>query len=168
LIVFTPKSMLRHPACRSGRNELASGRFQEILVDGVEPEQVRTLLLCSGKIYYDLLERKEQEDRADVALVRIEQLYPLRDELLQAALALYPQADRLVWVQEEPRNMGAWQFIAPQLARVSGRTPDYVGRQAMAAPAGGSHRWFKNEQEQIVDRAFADQDDQAHGTLAKE
>ena len=155
LVVFTPKSMLRHPVCRSERDELTGGRFQEILLDEAGPEHVRTLLLCSGKIYYDLLERKEQEGRADVALLRIEQLYPLRDELLHRALALYPQADYLVWVQEEPRNMGAWQFLAPQLARVSGLTPVYVGRQAMAAPAGGSHRWFKNEQEQIVSRAFA-------------
>lgn len=168
LIVFTPKSMLRHPVCRSGRDELTSGRFQEILIDGAAPEQVRTLLLCTGKIYYDLLEYKgqegEQEGRPDVALLRIEQLYPLRDELLQTALAHYPQADRLVWVQEEPRNMGAWQFLAPQLARVSGLTPVYVGRQAMAAPAGGSHRWFKSEQEQIVSRAFAGKDDESHGT----
>jgi 2-oxoglutarate dehydrogenase E1 component len=159
LIVFTPKSMLRHPVCRSDRHELTSGRFQEIMLDGAASDQVRTLLLCTGKIYYDLLERKETEGRPDVALLRIEQLYPLRDELLQLALALYPQADRLVWVQEEPCNMGAWQFIAPQLARVSGLTPVYVGRQSMAAPAGGSHRWFKNEQEQIVSRAFAGKDD---------
>ncbi|WP_335743808.1 hypothetical protein [Syntrophotalea acetylenivorans] len=168
LIVFTPKSMLRHPVCRSHRNELASGRFQEILPDGAASEQVRTLLVCTGKIYNDLLEHKEREGRTDVALLRIEQLYPLRDEILEESLSFYPKANRLVWVQEEPRNMGAWQFIAPQLARVSGLTPVYVGRLAMAAPAGGSHRWFKSEQEQIVSRAFAGKGDESHGTLAKE
>ncbi|MEZ4484458.1 MAG: hypothetical protein R2864_07620 [Syntrophotaleaceae bacterium] len=149
---------MRLPACRSSRAELTGGRFQEILVDHMVPEAVRTLLLCSGKIYYELRAHQEQDGREDLALIRIEQLYPLRDELLREALAPYRGAERLRWVQEEPRNMGAWQFLAPQLARVSGLTPEYVGRQEMAAPAGGSHRWFKNEQEQIVSNAFAGND----------
>ena len=155
LIVFTPKSLLRHPACRSNLSDLANGSFQEILADNAASDAVRTLMLCSGKIYHELRERKEQDGREDVALMRIEQLYPLRDDLLQRALSPYRQAERLLWVQEEPRNMGAWQFLAPQLARISGLSPVYVGRQEMAAPAGGSHRWFKNEQEQIIGNAFA-------------
>ncbi|HEY6837211.1 MAG TPA: 2-oxoglutarate dehydrogenase E1 component, partial [Geobacteraceae bacterium] len=116
---------------------------------------IRTVLLCSGKIYYELLERQERDKREDVALVRIEQLYPLRLDLLGEALALYPAAADYCWVQEEPANMGAWSFIRWQIAGLIGREPRFVGRREDASPAVGSHRVHKQEQEKLLNEAFA-------------
>jgi 2-oxoglutarate dehydrogenase E1 component len=155
LVVFTPKSLLRHPRCVSSRAEFEAGSFQEILVDGAEPAKVTAVLLCSGKLYFELLERKETAGRDDLAIVRVEQLYPLHTVLLREALAQYQSAPRFCWVQEEPANMGAWSFLRPQLAEILGREPDYVGRPAAPAPATGSHRIHKEEQEKIIIAAFA-------------
>jgi len=153
LVVFTPKSLLRLPECRSRLDELTSGGFCEILPPDREPATTRTVLLCSGKIYYELLARREADGRDDVAIGRIEQLYPLRIDRLAAALAPYAPA-QLVWVQEEPMNAGAWGYLLPHLAQMWGRTPRYVGRYPMAAPAVGSHRVHMEEQQQIIDYAF--------------
>jgi 2-oxoglutarate dehydrogenase E1 component len=155
LVIFTPKSLLRHPACVSRMEEFTNGRFHEILADKDDPEQARTLLLCSGKVYYNLLERKVNEDRRDIALVRIEQLYPLRIDLLRETLARYQKSAETRWVQEEPRNMGAWCFIRPYLAEILGKEPIYVGRPEAAAPAVGSHRQHEVEQARVIEEAFA-------------
>jgi len=155
LVIFTPKSLLRHPACVSQLEEFTNDRFHEILADKGDQEEVRTVLLCSGKVYYNLLERKVNEDRRAIALVRIEQLYPLRIDLLRETLALYPNAAEVRWVQEEPRNMGAWCFIRPCLAEILGKEPLYVGRPEAAAPATGSHRQHEVEQAQVIEEAFA-------------
>ena len=155
LIVFTPKSLLRHPRCVSPRAELETGSFREIVGDGQDPEKVRAVLVCSGKLYYELLERREAEHRDDVTIIRIEQLYPLHVELLRDILAPYGNAEGLTWVQEEPANMGVWSYIRPHLAALSGKEPCYAGRPEMAAPASGSHRVHKMEQEKLLDEAFA-------------
>lgn len=146
LIVFTPKSMLRHPACRSQMTDFTKARFCEILVDKVPPRPVQTVLLCSGKIYFELLEKKLADERDDVALIRIEQLYPLREDLLRQAIKSFPKAKAFAWVQEEPANGGAWSFLRPHLNELLGEEPVYVGRPAMAATAVGSHRQHNKEQ----------------------
>jgi 2-oxoglutarate dehydrogenase E1 component len=158
LVVFTPKSLLRNPLCRSRREDLNSGRFREILPAGVSPEPITTVLLCSGKIYFDLLDKMEQENQDHVALIRIEQLYPLRVDLLEEAVAPFRDKAHFVWVQEEPQNMGPWHFIAPRLANILGNCPTYIGRDEAAAPAGSSHRWFKKEQEEIIRKALTRND----------
>jgi 2-oxoglutarate dehydrogenase E1 component len=154
LVVFTPKSLLRLPACRSNLAAFAGGHFDEILGSDAEAQNVRTLLVCSGKIYYELQEKREKESRDDVAIIRIEQLYPLRADLLRQAVEPYEKAENFVWVQEEPANMGAWSFLRRSLAEVMGREPRYLGRDAAAAPAVGSHRLYKEEQDRIIAEAF--------------
>lgn len=154
LVVFTPKSLLRHPDCRSPLDALSTGRFREVLPDPQPPEKTDSVLLCSGKIYYELLEQRREQQRNDVAIIRIEQLYPLREDLLSEAMEAHKDARRLLWVQEEPRNMGAWSFMAPKLADMLGHWPEYCGRPAAAAPAGGSHQQFKSEQQRILEAAL--------------
>jgi 2-oxoglutarate dehydrogenase E1 component len=155
LVIFTPKSLLRHPRCVSSLAELEAGSFQEILVDDADPAQVMAVLLCSGKVYFELLEQKEKDGRDDLAIIRVEQLYPLHAGLLREALAPFGNVERFVWVQEEPANMGAWSYLRPQLAEITGRDLHYVGRPAAPTPATGSHRIHKEEQEQIIIEAFA-------------
>jgi hypothetical protein len=111
LVVFTPKSLLRHPKVVSTLEDCARGRFQRVLPDTVEPRAVKRVLLCSGKVYHELAAHREDPRREDVAIVRLEQLYPLRDELLERALAPYPDATPVFWVQEEPENMEAWRYL---------------------------------------------------------
>jgi 2-oxoglutarate dehydrogenase E1 component len=154
LVVFTPKSLLRHPACISSLDDLAEGSFREVIPAPVTEITVKTLLICTGKIYYELLERQQRESRDDVAIIRIEQLYPLRVDLLKEALGIGMPGTRFVWVQEEPKNMGAWHYIRPSLNRTIGREVGYCGRAEEAAPAVGSHRMHKQEQERIIDEAF--------------
>jgi 2-oxoglutarate dehydrogenase E1 component len=156
LIVFTPKSLLRHPACVSSLEELAEGNFQEILVDSAAPAEVTTVLLCSGKIYYELAERREKAGRTDLAIVRIEQFYPFNSDLLRQVVEPLTAVKSWRWVQEEPANMGAWQFLRPYLMELLGCEPAYVGRPVAAAPAIGSHRVHGEEQAKIIDAAFAE------------
>jgi 2-oxoglutarate dehydrogenase E1 component len=158
LVVFTPKSLLRHPRCVSSLQGLAEGRFQAVLDDTVEPAGVRRVVFCTGKVYYDLLKGREDLGAKHVALVRLEQLYPFPATEIAQLLARYPASAELVWAQEEPKNMGAWRFLrdlfldgaVPDPAR---RTPRYVGRDASAAPATGSHKLHVIEQEAIVREA---------------
>jgi 2-oxoglutarate dehydrogenase E1 component len=154
LVVFTPKSLLRNPRCVSRLDELVSGRFLEVIPDTVDPAKVTAVFFCSGKIYFELLERRERDRRDDIALVRIEQLYPLRVDLIEAALAPFHPVMAFTWVQEEPANMGGWDFMRHSLASLVGIEPRYVGRRAAPAPATGSHRQHKEEQERILQEAF--------------
>lgn len=155
LVVFTPKSLLRHPDCRSSLEELSSGRFSEILADqDTNLKGIRRVLVCSGKIFFELQARRDELERRDVALIRVEQLYPLRTDLLEKVLNPFEKVKDVFWVQEEPRNNGAWFFIAPHLARILGRHVAYIGRGESAAPAVGSHRLFKQQQEELLDKAF--------------
>lgn len=155
LIIFTPKSLLRNPVCVSDLVELSSGGFKEVIPDSENRPEAGRVLLCSGKIYYELKAQLESSGRKDTAIIRIEQLYPFSGEPLQDALGHCPQDVRIAWVQEEPENMGAWPFLRVELERVLGKTPLYIGRPAAAAPAVGSHRLHGEEQQRIIEEAFA-------------
>ena len=157
LVVMTPKSLLRHPRVVSRLLDLADGGFQRLIPDSnPERHQVRRVLLCSGKIYYDLEKYREEQKRDDVAIVRLEQLYPLREQHLAAALDPYLDGTPVFWVQEEPENMGAWRYLLIHFGdRLLGRLPFAgISRPAAASPATGSHASHEREQAQIVDRAF--------------
>ena len=159
LAVMTPKSLLRHAKVVSSLDEFANGSFQRILPDTTVPlDKVRRILLCTGKIYYDLLEHREQTKRDDVAIIRIEQLYPLRHESLQHALEAYHEGTPAFWVQEEPANMGAWNFMCIQFGeRLFGRFPfSGVARAVSPTPATGSAKRHKHEQTEIIQRAFGE------------
>ena len=137
LVVFSPKSLLRHPLCVSTQDDLATGEFQETIDDTtVDKSKVKTLVFVTGKFYYDILAERENNGRNDVALVRIEQLFPLPVEQLKAIIASYPNADDYVWAQEEPKNMGAYSFMLMNFDLVKWRL---ASLKAYAAPAAGSH-----------------------------
>ena len=155
LILFTPKALLRHPACISTISDFSSGGFQEIIPDTLATENCRRVLLCSGKIYYDLLEQRQQNNCEDVAIIRIEQLFPLHQELLQQTISNYPEQVEYCWVQEESGNGGAWDHLRPQLRGLLGTEPRYIGRKRSASPAVGSHRVHKLEQQRITEQAFS-------------
>lgn len=155
LVVMSPKSLLRHPECVSDISEFASGhRFQEViddaLVDSKNRKQVKRVLLCTGKIYYDLLARKREEDRKDVAIVRIEQLYPFPLNQVEKILEQYKGAETF-WVQEEPANMGAWQHI---LSTYQGKAFKVISRKNSASPATGFKKVHDAQQEEIISKAF--------------
>ncbi|WP_255363553.1 multifunctional oxoglutarate decarboxylase/oxoglutarate dehydrogenase thiamine pyrophosphate-binding subunit/dihydrolipoyllysine-residue succinyltransferase subunit [Geodermatophilus sp. DSM 45219] len=164
LVVFTPKSLLRAKAAVSPVSDFTDEAFRPVLPDpgvGGEPLDdgaVRRVVLCSGKVAYDLLAQREAEGRADTAVVRVEQLYPLPAEQVVRQLERYPDADDVVWVQEEPANMGAWQFMAVNLPEhlPAGRHLRRVSRRASASPAVGSAKVHEAEQKQLIAQAFAD------------
>jgi 2-oxoglutarate dehydrogenase E1 component len=158
LVVMTPKSLLRHKGCVSALDELASGAFRRLIGDAseIDPAGVRRIVLCSGKIYYELEAERAKRGLRDVALVRLEQLYPLQQVDLEAALAPYPPKAELSWVQEEPENAGAWRFLAARFGdRLLGRSFRGVSRRASASPATGSTASHRLEQQEILERAFA-------------
>ena len=159
LVVMTPKSLLRHKRAVSTLDDLATGEFQRVIGEtsgDIDSERVRKVLLCSGKVYYDLLEEREQREIDDVAIVRIEQLYPYRAEELRAAIDPFPTSAKLVWVQEEPWNMGAWFFLRARLPAVFvGRDIECVARPESASPATGSSGAHKIEQARLVDQALS-------------
>ncbi len=159
LVVLTPKSLLRHPAVVSPLDEFTSGIFQKIVPD-IRPTQENTkrILLCSGKVYYELAEKRQQLGADNVAIVRLEQYYPLKEEVLLDALKGYKPGTDLVWVQEEPTNMGAWTFLKVRfgdfLAEHSFKIRR-VSRVESASPSTGSSSAHKLEQDELVDEAFA-------------
>jgi 2-oxoglutarate dehydrogenase E1 component len=156
LVVMTPKSLLRHPRAVSSLDDCA-GRFRAIIDDSRGPKkETRRVLLCSGKIYYELDAFREERKRDDVAIVRIEQLYPLDEELLVKTLSRYPAEASVVWVQEEPENMGAWRYLRMRFENESLRrlTLTRVSRPESASVATGSARNHKLEQERLLAAAF--------------
>jgi len=158
LIVFTPKSILRHPKAVSSFAELTEGRFWEVLpgAGAVNAAQVERILFCSGKVYYDLLSAWDQKNPSNVLIVRIEQLYPFAADQVKSILEQHPNADDIVWVQEEPKNMGAWRFVAEQFALLTGtQRIRYVGREENSSPATGSKKVHDQEQSGLVAQAFA-------------
>jgi len=158
LIVMTPKSLLRHASCSSSLDDLSTGRFQRLIADdaSIDAKRVRRVVLCSGKLYYDLAAEREKLGAKDVAIVRVEQLYPLQPADIEAALAPYPAKAEVVWAQEEPENAGAWRFLVSRFGeRIQGRAFRGVSRRASASPATGSSASHKIEQQNILDRAFA-------------
>jgi 2-oxoglutarate dehydrogenase E1 component len=159
LIVFTPKGLLRHPLCRSRLEDFSAGRFAEVLVAHDQPKKVRRVLLCSGRIYYDLRERLDDAPQEEVALVRIEQLYPLAAAKLGDCLKPFGKAEHFAWVQEEPQNGGAWPHLRRHLAEILGGEPEYIGRDEAASPAVGSHKTHQREQQAILDQALGQKPD---------
>jgi 2-oxoglutarate dehydrogenase E1 component len=160
LILFTPKSLLRAPRAVSRPSEFSSGAFQPV-IPAVEcmrnPESVRRVLFCSGKVYYDITEEREQRGaEAEVAIVRVEQVYPWDSAGVAAALAKFVNLEHVVWVQEEPKNMGPWFFVHDllQAQLPKGITLRYAGRSAAAAPAGGSMRLHKQRRGKLLFDAF--------------
>lgn len=157
LVVMSPKSLLRHKLCVSSLEELTSGHFQPILGDSTTShKKVKRIIFCSGKVYYDLFAFREANKIKDVALVRIEQLYPLDKKTILTLLKQHKQAKEIVWCQEEPKNMGAWHFIAPELQTLIGdkNTLLYAGRRSAASPATGVLAIHKVEQESLIEEAF--------------
>jgi len=152
LIVFTPKSLLRHPKVISTKEELATGVFQEVIDDSsVNKEAVTSLVFCTGKFYYDLLDKRDELKRNDVALVRIEQLFPLPIEQLEKIIASYPNAKDYVWAQEEPRNMGAWGFMLMNFNLVPLRV---ASRNVYSSPAAGSSVRSKARHMKVIESVF--------------
>ncbi|MDQ3813945.1 MAG: 2-oxoglutarate dehydrogenase E1 component, partial [Armatimonadota bacterium] len=159
LVVMAPKSLLRHLEAVSSLQECATGRFQRIIPDALQKpgNEISRVLLCTGKIYYELDQRREKLQREDVAILRVEQLYPLPPEILNAALAPYRDGTAVVWVQEEPENMGAWRYIHAMFCAGHFSRFSFSGvyRPASASPATGSASSHKKEQEQLLTEAFS-------------
>jgi 2-oxoglutarate dehydrogenase E1 component len=155
LIIFTPKSLLRHPEVVSAMDELAGGSFQRVIGDrSVDPSGVKRILVCTGKVYYDLAAERRRRGRSDLAIVRLEQIYPF-SSMLPAELDRYPEGTPVWWVQEEPRNMGAWYFVRARSAELFGehRQLSVVSRKESASPATGSKAAHDLEQQRLLDEA---------------
>ena len=155
LVVFTPKSMLRLKDATSAVADFEHGSFRPVLGDdaGLDPAAVRKVLLCSGKVYYDLAHKRSEEDRTDTAIIRVERLYPLPAAELAAEIGTYPAEAEVSWVQEEPANMGAWPTMAIKLPDAVGRQVQHVSLPASSAPAGGSAKVHSAEHRKVVEEA---------------
>ncbi len=154
LVIMTPKSLLRHPRAVSTLDELVSNVFEPVM-DDPEPNTGATeIIFCSGKIYYQLIQRREELKQSDKVILRLEQLYPFPDKQIENLLANYKKAKVFSWVQEEPGNMGAWSFVQPRLERIAGQKLRYVGRKPAASPATGFPAIYKQQQEAISDQAL--------------
>ncbi|MBM3184038.1 MAG: 2-oxoglutarate dehydrogenase subunit E1, partial [Chlamydiae bacterium] len=156
LVILTPKSLLRSSFNTSLASEFEKGSFQEILDDPMKEATSTRLLLCSGKIFYDLLQEKEKRKTKGVAIVRLEQYYPFHHEGLMKIISSYQKVKEIIWVQEEPENMGAWMFLAPRLAALTlkGACLKKIARPPSSTPATGSHRKHLQEQKALLDAAF--------------
>jgi 2-oxoglutarate dehydrogenase E1 component len=152
LVVMTPKGMLRDPRCTSPRDDLAKGGFEEILADPAPPKQAKRVILCSGKVYFDLADYRKANNIADAAILRVEQLYPLHEKKLKT---LVGATEKIVWCQEESANMGAWNFIEPRLRKIFGRDILYAGRDASASTATGATAIHELEQRDLINQAFS-------------
>ncbi len=152
LVVFTPKSLLRHPRCISGFDELASGGFREVIDDvTANASKVNRVVLCSGKVYYELLEQKEKDQTNDIALVRLEQLYPFPEQQINGLRLKYKNCKEWIWLQEEPENMGAWSYIHRVCNEINFRL---ISRTESASPATGSHKTHEKEQRELIAKVF--------------
>ncbi|MBI5551824.1 MAG: 2-oxoglutarate dehydrogenase E1 component [Desulfobacterales bacterium] len=158
LVVMTPKSLLRHPRAVSSMAELSTGEFAAVLDDPVRPEKATRVLFCSGKVYYQLLQRREELATAKVAIIRLEQYYPFPEQQLADVLKHYPKAQDWLWVQEAPENMGGWSFVRPRLEALVGKPLTYVGRKPSASPATGFPAIYKAEQAALSDQAVGPYD----------
>jgi 2-oxoglutarate dehydrogenase E1 component len=153
LVVFTPKSLLRHPKAVSAKRDLTNGSFQAVISDpDVSPKEVKMVVICSGKFYYDLEQEREKRGRMDVALIRIEQLFPLPIKEIEQHMAQFPNTSDWVWAQEEPRNMGAWSYLLLQWEAATKFRP--ASRRYYGAPAAGSAMRFQRRHQQVIDYVF--------------
>jgi 2-oxoglutarate dehydrogenase E1 component len=151
LVIFTPKSLLRLPKAVNTIEELANGTFQEVIDDTIETSKVKKMVFCTGKFYYDLLAEREQLEREDVALVRIEQLFPLHNDQIKSIMDKYPNVERYVWAQEEPKNMGSWSYM---LERFELTKLECASRDYHSAPAAGSSARYKRRHQKVLDKVF--------------
>lgn len=154
LIIMSPKSLLRHKKCVSTVKDITEGEFHNILDDDIKVTKPERVVFCSGKVYYDLESFREENKIKNVAIIRLEQIYPLHKERLQELIKKYSSAKKYVWCQEEPKNMGAWSHIAPELTQLLGSVPMYAGRVPAASPATGALAIHKVEQESLVETAL--------------
>ena len=159
LVIFTPKRLLRYAKAVSHIDELTAGEFNRVLPDAAGPDAARVtrVLFCSGQVYYDLLAAREEKKSENVAIVRVEQLYPFPLAQIKTVLAQYSKKTEIAWVQEEPRNMGAWRFVEENLQPVAAERKSpvrYIGRAPSASPAAGSLRRHQQEQAEIIAEAF--------------
>jgi 2-oxoglutarate dehydrogenase E1 component len=158
LVIMTPKSLLRLPAATSSLAEFASGKFHRILHDEMaDPALVTRALFCTGKIYYELAEERARRADSTTAIIRIEKLYPWWPHLIEESFAKYGKLAEVFWVQDEPCNMGAGNFITPRMHRIldpKGLKYEFIGRAESASPATGSHKAHVLEQQQILRSAF--------------
>lgn len=160
LIVMTPKSLLRKRTAMSALDELSAGTFRCVIDDDADTarSKIRRVIICAGKVYYDLRERRESAGHADAAVLRVEQLYPFPREQLRVLLETYPRAREVVWCQEEPKNQGAWHFIQVRLQRLlrPSQTLRYAGRAASASTAAGYFELHAQQQRRLVSEAFGE------------
>ena len=163
LIVLTPKSLLRHPDAISSVSALTDGQFDPVLADQSREEaaeRVTRVILCSGKVYYDLLNARDGKDLNHVAIIRVEQLYPFPEMVLEEAVRAYTEISEVIWCQEEPRNMGAWTFVAPKIDEILNKIPGkatntkYAGRVESASTATGHFKVHSREQDNIISDAL--------------
>ena len=159
LVVMTPKSLLRKKEASSSINDLANGTFQTVIpeVEALEVKDVKRVIACCGKVYYDLTAKRNENKRADVAIIRVEQLYPFPHKQFEAEMERYPNAAEVVWCQEEPQNQGAWYQTAHYFRENmrEGQRLYYAGRQASASPAGGYKARHDERQKALVEQAFS-------------
>jgi 2-oxoglutarate dehydrogenase E1 component len=151
LVVFTPKSLLRHPMAVSTMDDFTNGEFQEIIDDTINPDSVKRIVFCSGKFYYDLLVEREKLNREDVALIRIEQLFPLHNDKIERIISRYKNVQDYIWAQEEPRNMGAWSYM---LQRFELKELKVRSRKYYSVPAAGSSTRFKLRHQRVMESVF--------------
>ncbi|MGA8163587.1 MAG: 2-oxoglutarate dehydrogenase E1 component [Waddliaceae bacterium] len=161
LVVFTPKGLLRHHDCCSALEDFTVGSFQEVIDDSVPPNDVKRVVFCSGRIFFDLSEERKRKKVRDLAIVRIEQIYPLDEKKMQSIIKKYQHAGQWFWVQEEPENMGAWEFIRHHLRKLlPGRLrPVYIGRERSASTAAGSLALHKREHGELLLGLFGEDDE---------
>ena len=157
LVIMTPKSLLRHPRAGASLAELSEGRFQRVIDDPTGREradEITRLVLCTGKVYIDLQAETEAGHAVGVAVARVEELYSFPHDELRAVIGGYPALREVVWLQEEPQNMGAWSYISPRLRELLGRPISYAGRSESPSPAVGSMAIHRLQQEELVSNAF--------------
>lgn len=150
LVVMSPKSLLRHKSCISSVKDLTDGQFEEFLPDPTPAKRTETLVLCSGKVFYDLAESREEIRTPKATIIRVEQFYPFNEKKFLEVMKPFSKVKRIVWCQEEPENMGAWSFLNPIFEKLLGAKVEYVGRTATASPATGSLTLHKREQAELV------------------
>ena len=157
---MAPKSLLRDPRAVSDIGELSTGSFREVIPDELPPGPVKRVLFCSGKVYWDLADERRKRGREDIALVRLEQLYPFPADQIEAVLARYADDAEVVWCQEEPQNQGAWPMMDEWMGELLGfRPPRYIGRPKAASPATGSKKKHVAQLERFLDEAMTLEDD---------